>query len=270
LLAGQKRKFQSSTGVIAVAIKLRQWQSRRTFMGFEKLFYKFAARVREGSLGEILAKAWHKLAPPINIWKRIYGLDMCLDLRDGLIWWAMDPNQIRENEGFHRMLAGIKGNVWDVGCNIGVFSLYAASQGNNVVAFDISPKAVALLEKSAERNHLPVKTVTRAFSVSTFRYSAPTDADTRNRPGDATANAAESSITYLEAEKQFGTPRFIKLDIEYGEVAFLRSDEFKHWIKTHGISLLVELHESEYWNLVWPDVPHIVFDESHALFYPYR
>src|SRR6185437_7835604 len=186
-------------------------------MGLAKPLYKIAWNIRQGPLGEGLAKAWHKLAPPIDIWKKIYGLDMCLDLRDSLIWWATDPVNIKEYEGFHRMLAGSKGNVWDVGCNVGVFSLYAASQGNKVIAFDISPKAIRLLEKSAQRNKLAVRPIARAFAVESFKYAPPADADTRNRPGATADQNTVTSITFLEAEKEFGRPNFIKLDIEHAE-----------------------------------------------------
>jgi FkbM family methyltransferase len=237
-------------------------------MGILKPFYKVAWAVRQGPFGEGLAKAWHKLAPPIYIWKKIYGLDVCLDLRDSLIWWAVDPVNIKEWEGFHRMLAGVKGNVWDVGCNVGIFSLYAASQGNKVVAFDISPKAIQLLKKSAQRNSLPVTAVDRAFAVESFKYSPPVDADTRNRPGAASAEAMQTSMTFLEAEAQFGQPNFIKLDIEHAETDFLKSANFRDWIKTRRIPLLMEMHEKEYWELVWPDVPHITFDSGHVMFNP--
>ena len=107
-------------------------------MGLATPFYKIAWSVRQGPLGEGLAKTWHKLAPSIDIWKKIYGFDVCVDFRDSLIWWAVDPAGIKEAEGFHTMLAGIKGNVWDVGCNVGVFSLYAASQGKAGMPFEVS------------------------------------------------------------------------------------------------------------------------------------
>jgi FkbM family methyltransferase len=174
----------------------------------------------------------------------------------------------QELEGFHEMLNGVKGNVWDVGCNVGIFSLYAASQGHQVVAFDISRKAIRLLEKSARRNGLPVKPIARAFSVESFNYDPPADADTRNRPDAAAKGGMETSITYLEAEAQFGRPDFIKVDIEHGETDFLKSAKFKEWIKVNRIPLLVELHEKGYWDLVWEDVPHCAFDSSHVYFNP--
>jgi FkbM family methyltransferase len=237
-------------------------------MGLLSPLYKLAWTVRQGPLGEGLAKGWHKFAPSIDIWKNIYGFKTCLDLRDSLIWWAMDPVSIEEFEGFHVMLEGVKGNVWDVGCNVGVFSLYAASKGNRVVAFDISPKAIRLLEKSAQRNNFSVTPIARAFAVESFTYTPPADADTRNRPGAAAEKGTVTSMTFLEAEEKFGRPDFIKLDIEHAEVDFLKSDKFREWIKTNKIPVLIEMHEKSYWDLVWPDVPHIAFDSSHVFFNP--
>ena len=233
-----------------------------------KLFFNFASKLRQGKCGEFFAKAWHKLAPPIPIWKKIYGVNVCLDFRDSLVFWVTPPHDIEKGEGFDRMLKGIKGNVWDVGCNVGIFSLYAASQNLRVIAFDISPKATALLKKSADRNGLDISTVTRALAIKSFKYAPPANADSRNRPDATSTQNTETSITYLEAEAQFGRPNFIKLDIEYAEVDFLKSTEFKDWIKTHRIPLLIELHENNFWDLVWPDVPHVRFDECHVLFNP--
>jgi len=237
-------------------------------MGLLKPIYKFAWAVRQGPIGEGMAKAWHKFAPPIHIWKRIYGVDVCLDLRDSLIWWATDPENVKEWEGFDTMLTGVKGNVWDVGCNVGVFSLYAASQGNKVVAFDISPKAVQLVEKSAQRNRLQISPVCRAFAVESFTYAPPADADTRNRPGTASNTGTVTSIPFWEAEEKFGKPDFIKLDVEHAETDFLKSAKFRDWIKANKIPLLVEMHEKSYWDLVWPEVPHCAFDSSHVFFNP--
>jgi FkbM family methyltransferase len=238
-------------------------------MGILTPLYKLALSVRHGPLGEGLAKAWHKTAPNIHVWKRVYGVDVCMDFRDSLYMWAMDPRKIEEGEGYDWILKGIKGTVWDVGCNVGILSLYAASQGNRVVAFDISSKATSLLDKSAKRGGFPITTIPRAFSVEPFKYTPPQDADTRNRPGATIgAQATVTSMTYLEAEAQFGLPRFIKLDIEHAETEFLKSDKFRAWIKENKITLLMELHSKEYWNMVWPDVAHCEADEGHVLFNP--
>lgn len=225
-------------------------------------------RLRQSGLGAFLAKAWQRLAPPITVTRRFYGVDVCVDLRDHAIWWASSARRVETGEGFDLMLRGVKGNVWDVGCNVGVFALYAASIGNKVTAFDISPKAIALVKKSAARNRLELNIVPQAFAVRTFQYAAPGNADTRNRPQEGGAEAMHTSMTFQEAEQRFGTPAFIKLDVEYAEVEFLKSAEFKDWIRSKQIPLLVELHEPHFWDLVWPDVPHLRFSDCHVLFNP--
>ncbi|HWD94468.1 MAG TPA: FkbM family methyltransferase [Verrucomicrobiae bacterium] len=232
-----------------------------------KLFYKLVWTVRHGPLGGGIAGLWHKFAPHVHIWKKIYGVYVCLDLRDSLIW-AVDPGDFKELEGFDKMLEGVKGNVWDVGCSVGIFSLYAASQGNKVVSFDISPKAIQLLEKSAQRNRFEITPICRAFGVESFEYTAPQDADPRNRPGAVVGQATTSSITFGEAEEKFGKPDFIKMDIEHAETDFLKSEKFREWIKANRIPFLLEIHDKAYWDLVWPEVPHCTFDSSHVFFYP--
>jgi len=117
---------------------------------------------------------------------------------------------------------------------------------------------------------LDISIVGRAFAVETFTYSPPKDADTRNRPLVPASNDTETSMTYLEAEAKFGKPAYIKLDVEYAEVDFLRSEKFRDWIRTNRIPLVVELHEKEFWDLVWNDVPHIRFSPWHIFFNPLR
>lgn len=237
-------------------------------MKFGAILSKIAFTIRHTSIGPLLANTWHRLAPRYTIVKRIYGLDVCLDLRDHAIWLATTTQGIEKGEGFDRMLRGVKGNVWDVGSNVGVFALYASSLGNNVTAFEISHEAIRLIKRSAARNGLRITIVPRAFAVRTFQYVAPPDADTRNKPIEGGVGPLETSITFKEAEAQFGQPAFIKLDIEFAEVEFLRSAEFREWIRVNRIPILIEIHDPSYWDLVWPEVPSVRFSGSHVLLNP--
>ena len=121
-------------------------------MSLRTRVYDFAYWLRQRPLGNFLANTWHRIAPTITVSRKIYGVEVCMDLRDSLYWWGVDPARIEAIEGFEKILAGVQGRVWDVGCNVGIFSLFAASQGNQVTAFDLSPKAILLLQKSAQRS----------------------------------------------------------------------------------------------------------------------
>ena len=233
------------------------------------LAHRLACFVRNKTrAGEKLASAWHRWMPPIPISKRFYGLKVCLNLRDGLLWLGSSAKAVEDGERFHEMLAGVKGMVWDVGCNVGLFSLLAASRGFKVVAFDISPVAIDLVQRSAQANRLNLETVCRAFSAAPYSYVPPQNADTRNAPDRKAVGNTVESIPFSEAEAKFGIPAFIKVDIEHHEVALLESAAFKNWIKTNHISLLVELHHPDYMKLVWADIEHCMFDSGHVLFNP--
>lgn len=219
-------------------------------------------------LGEWGATAWHRWMPAWPVSKRFYGLKVCLNLRDGLLWLATNADDVERNDRFTEMLAGVKGAVWDVGCNVGIFSLLAASKGFKTLAFDISPVAIKLVERSAQANNLRLEIVCRAFAATSYSYAPPRDADTRNAPGQATASDSVMSMTFGEAQAQFGLPAFIKVDIEHHEVALLESTAFRDWIKANHISLLVEIHSPDYMKLLWPEVEHVMFDSVHVLFNP--
>jgi len=220
-------------------------------------------------LGVWGAGAWHRFMVPLPVTKKFYGVKVCLNLRDGLLWLATAADEVERKDRFTEMLAGVRGSVWDVGCNVGIFSLLAASRGFKTVAFDISPVAIDLVQRSAKKNHLELATVCRAFAATSYSYAPPQDADTRNAPGAVSQGGAlVTSMTFAEAQTQFGLPAFIKVDIEHHEVALLKSAEFREWIKAHRISLLIEIHSTDYLQLLWPEVEHVMFDSNHVLFHP--
>lgn len=230
-----------------------------------RILHKIRLHTKLGAWG---ASLWHRYMLPLPVSKKFYGLKICLNLRDGLLWLVSNPSDLEQAERFSGMLAGVKGSVWDVGCNVGVFSLMAASKGFKVVAFDISPVAINLVKKSAKANCLELETVCQAFAAEKYVYSPPEDAHTENAPQKIENKSQVTSMTFSEAEQQFGRPAFIKVDIEHHEVALLKSEEFKNWIKTNAISLLVELHDAAYSNLVWQDIEHCMFSSNHVLFFP--
>jgi len=64
-------------------------------------------------------------------------------------------------------------------------------------------------------------------------------------------------MSFQEAERIFGTPKLIKMDIEGGEKDFFDSQDYKEWLIAHSIVWLVEIHFDKLkFTPEWHDVPH--------------
>lgn len=209
---------------------------------------------------------WHTLIPAITISKRISGLKIYFCLRDNI-------NHLFFTKG---VAAEIKETLsepckmfWDAGSNIGMFSLIAAEQGKDVVAFDISAKALAYLEKSAHVNNLHLKTCQSAFTVDKINYQKVSSSYAENRVVQDVAQFGsdiEESITYLEAAEKYGVPDMIKMDIEGCELDFFKSRQFKEWTVHNEITLAVEIHSDQIRESLWKDVRHRWLDSNHIIY----
>jgi FkbM family methyltransferase len=199
----------------------------------------------------------------------VFGLQIYFDSRDHPCVWYASGRMLEEAENIPETLGQFRGRFWDVGANVGFYSLWMASRGNPVVSFDISPKAISYLLKSMAKNNLKnLIGVPRAFSTEPFRYKMPQTAVGGNQLQAATGVADATAITYLEAAEKFGMPAVIKMDIEGHEEKFLRSEEFKQWIIRNRITLIMELHQKEFWNLLWPDVKQVRLSQNVVLLNP--
>jgi FkbM family methyltransferase len=180
---------------------------------------------------------------------------MYFDSRDHPFCWFATRENLEQGENIADALATFRGLIWDVGANAGIYSLWLASRGNKVISFDLSPKCIAYIQKSAARNGLKsIVTVARALSVEPLRYRAPQTAIAGNQLASGNNGGDVIAITFKEAAAEFGVPNAIKMDIEAHEEAFLRSKEFKDWVLTNKIKMVMELHKPEFWDLVWKDV----------------
>jgi FkbM family methyltransferase len=227
-----------------------------------KLSFDLIASVRRTALGSILAKMWHRSAPSVRVRRKVFGLTMYFDFRDNAVWWARSADKIEREEAVFDFLTSFKGTVWDVGSNVGIVSLRAASLGHRVIAFDISRKALGLLEASARANGLNITTVPRAFSTRSFSYDSPSSSDTENAIRESAAGK-ERSITFLEAAKQYPVPDLLKMDIEGGENDFIGSEEFKQWILKNNIAWVVEFHAPDFRTKLWKDCKFVQVDSGH-------
>ena len=162
--------------------------------------------------------------------------------------------------------AHIDGPVWDIGANVGYLALTAAGLGRSVVAFEMSTRAVELMEKSRAANQLDFNVVPRAFSVQEKTYIPPSTSHPGNQLS-ASSKGDSHTITYTEAEKLFGVPALIKMDIEGMEKDFFTCDDFKQWIISQEIFFVVEVHSSLIgFTPTWGDVPHVQLPSTHYLY----
>ncbi|MBX7156825.1 MAG: FkbM family methyltransferase [Verrucomicrobiae bacterium] len=126
----------------------------------------------------------------------------------------------------------------------------AAQKGHEVIAFDISPKAINLLRKGARANQVNIQTVEGAFSVEPYFYTTPTSSHTENQAIKTSGSGQRKSITFLEAAERFGIPQVIKMDIEGNEKEFLQSSTYRDWLTQHNILWIFEMHKSEDFELL--------------------
>ena len=221
-----------------------------------------AEAVRATSAGARVARAWHRYAPSFKVKRKVYGLTMYFDFRDNAVWWTRDARTLELADESWELLTRFKGTVWDVGSNVGIFALRAASLGHNVIAFDISKRALQLLELSARANGLTVATVDRAFSTRSFRYDEPKTSDTENAIRESPTGRGQS-ITFTEAAKKFPQPDLLKMDIEGAEMEFIKSPQFKEWVVQNRIPWIVESHGPEFEAMLWKDCSFVKFDSNH-------
>jgi FkbM family methyltransferase len=213
-----------------------------------------------------LQTAFHRYCPRVVITRRLHGLQCRVNINDHLHWLALPETESVELKTC-AWVDRLWGTVWDIGSNFGFYSMVAARRGNRVVAFDMSPYVLTLLQQSCRLNNLSVQCVPRAVTISAMRYVAPQTGSCKNALSEPGGDAR--SLTYLEASSEFGIPEFIKLDIEGGEREFFESMEFCQWIQQHGITVCVELHNGyRIDETMLPAMCVLPLDSSHQVVVP--
>ncbi len=219
--------------------------------------------------GSWAARLWYRCAPSVTVARRYFGMSLYMDLRDNVDDFTRSGRTLETREGAVCSAPGaVDGAVWDVGANVGLFAARAAQLQRPCVAFEISPKACRLLERTRRRNALDFEIVNRAFTVEPVRYDPPRSSSAENnftpRPEGAIA-----SCTYLEAARRYGLPALIKMDIEGGEESFFRSSGFKEWLRSHRIAWIVEVHDWKIGHVPeWADMPHRILHDRIFLYAP--
>jgi FkbM family methyltransferase len=126
------------------------------------------------------------------------------------------------------------GTLWDVGANVGLYSLYAARvRGCGVVAFEPSAASFAALAKNVELNE-----VSDLVSIYCMALGDRTHLDnlwmecsdaghSMHQVGEADGRTFHQSIPVFSADdfvRVFGVPRprYVKIDVDGPELAVLR------------------------------------------------
>lgn len=208
--------------------------------------------------GGILSNMWHNYAPNIVLGRKFYDTTVYMDLADNIDDLTKTKYILENREKPVLDLPKfIDGLIWDVGANVGLFSICSDIAKRECIAFEISPKACALMEKTKQKNKLSFRVVNNALSVHSQYYTPPQTSSAENKFIPA-PSGSKLSLSYIEAERIYGTPALIKMDIEGGEKDFFNSKSFKRWIIEKNIVWAVETHSSVIGYFPkWNDVPHI-------------
>lgn len=213
------------------------------------------------------ARTWHRFVPSVTLSRRFLGRRLYFDGRDNTSVLVLPASELETHEWpLLELPTLIDGPVWDIGANIGLLTLAAASAGRRVTAFELSSRAAELLRMSRDANDLDFDVVDRAFAMTEESYGAPVTSHPGNRLTPS-AGGAGRTITRSEAEARYGTPSLVKMDIEGMEGGFLADSDFKDWICQNRIIFYVELHTHLLGHTpIWADVPHVSFRGAHVLY----
>jgi FkbM family methyltransferase len=195
-----------------------------------------------------LASLVHAATQPV----RRRGLPVLMGPGQGLRLSVGDSTLLRvvsrvEKDSENVMLAHLRPGdaVWDVGANIGWFSLLAARavwHAGAVTAFEPSATNAGWLERNAARNRLQI-TVVRA-AVSDVRGWARFDAST-SLGGHLTSSGRDvvPTVTLDSWAGEHGPPSFVKIDVEGAEVSVLTGG--KRLLSSGRPVILCEAHGTQ-------------------------
>lgn len=112
--------------------------------------------------------------------------------------------------------------VFDIGANVGMYSLAAAANGAEVVAFEPHPINCSRLWDNKQENSFEILIEQRA--VGHEPGQATLSGDREDVPGHGTSSLLENEdgftvplTTVDDAAEVYGTPNVIKIDVEGGE-----------------------------------------------------
>ena len=218
-----------------------------------KLINKFVS----SKTGKRVCRILTKFIPPIVFSRVVFGSRMFFNLRDHPFMVYSSRKELETCQGTSKVIEQLPPNslVWDIGCNIGLYALYAAKLGHRVVAWDISPSAVELVNRSAAANGVTLTTVPKAFTNHFETYNIPRTARAGNKlEFSGTLSHSSVSMMWRQAVELYGVPQFIKMDIEGAELEALQGA--KYLINSNRPDLAISVYHSP--NYLWDILLYIL------------
>jgi FkbM family methyltransferase len=220
---------------------------------------------REAFCKEFFYQCFHRTLAPPQGWLTLRlarGFTLHLDLADPVqrrLFFFGDYDERREADLISRVLA--PGEVfWDVGANLGYFTLLAAARLHNtgqVVAFEPGPSASACLTQNISHNPFaniltfPVAASDREGEATLYSVQGQPDGRANLfRPGaDQTETTPVRTITLdgWRHQQCLAGPDFIKMDVEGAELAALTGA--RETLAASEPLLLVEMKEAIFQSL---------------------
>lgn len=163
-------------------------------------------------------------------------------------FFTKEPETLAWIDGFQS-----GGVLWDIGANIGCYSLYAASRKDlKVLAFEPSPVNFWLLATNSAMNNFGDRLVTHPFALSETKsvvywspHVSPGSADNQLLGGGSLAAVQTYSIDELIAiQASDSFPNHIKLDVDGIEPLILAGAK-KTLADARLLSMMVEVDERD-------------------------
>ncbi len=142
----------------------------------------------------------------------------------------------RALEGKPRQISWIDGfpagsTFWDVGSNVGVYSMYAAMRGLNVVAIEPETRSFDLLQRNAQLNRL--SSLVTALNVALYETTglvplriAHEGAGMPHHQIDVTSGADRKIMAFTASDlcqiMKVPPPNYVKIDVDGSELQVIR------------------------------------------------
>lgn len=197
------------------------------------------------------------------------GLSTGLRRKGGL---GFLPRQATPEEDFLRSIDYSGKVVYDIGCFVGITTMFFASRAKQVIAFEPNPASAKRLLENLKANNLNVTLIPRAVGDKPAVMEMSIDS---LMAGGATLVAGVEGDTHVQVQvttvdnersaQNLPAPDFVKMDIEGFEYPALRG--MIETIRMHRPALFIEMHGHDYSAKLQnaEQVVHFLIDQGYKL-----